>query len=102
VDKIHELKILTQMVHVVTSVLFNVDSDEELRPSAKTWTFRAPVTIIISTDGVHKELLWFPSLKRKNVYIISPHPTPTLSALQPLSQSYSINPLACFMSVASQ
>jgi hypothetical protein len=60
---------LTLVEHVVISGLNNADCDEQLRPSATTWMFRAYVTILMSTDGIHKELLWFPSLIRKNVYI---------------------------------
>jgi hypothetical protein len=63
-----DLRMLTHVVHEVTSGLVNVDSDEELRPSASD-------TILMSTDGIHKELRWFPSLKRKNVYVTL-HPTP--------------------------
>jgi hypothetical protein len=66
---------LTHVVHVVTNGLINVHSDEELTLSARTWMFRASVTILMSTNGIHKDFLWFPSLKL-NIYI-SPPPPPS-------------------------
>ena len=63
---------LIRVVHRVTSGLMKVDSGKELRPSVTTLMFRASLTILISTDGIHKELLWFPSLKRKNVKVLLP------------------------------
>jgi hypothetical protein len=77
---------LKQVVHRVTSGLIKVGSSEE--PSDTTLMFRASITILISTDGIHKELLWFPSLKRKNVCVtLSPPPlriTMTVSIIQVL------------------
>ena len=74
---------LIQVVHRETSGLMKVDSGEEFRPSATNLMFRASLTILISTGGIHKELLWFPSLKRRNVCVLPP-----TSALKCLSQSY--------------
>ena len=63
---------LKQVVHRVTSGPIKVVSSEE--PSATTLMFRTSITILISTDGIHKELLWFSSLKLKNVCVTHPRP----------------------------
>jgi hypothetical protein len=54
---------LIQVVHEVTSGLMKLDSSEEFRSSATILMFRASVTVLISTEGINKELLWFEILK---------------------------------------
>ena len=65
---------LIQAVHEVTSGLIKLVSSEEFRPSARTLIFSASVTILISTDGIHKDIMWTEILECKNVCVTAVPP----------------------------
>ena len=90
---------LIQAVHEVTSGLMKLVSSEEFRPSATALIFGASVTILISTVGIHKEIMSIEILECKNVCVTA---VPPPNALQRLYLSHAVNLLACFLSVASQ
>jgi len=89
---------LIQAVHEATCGMMKVDSSEEFRPSATKLMFRASVTILISTEGINKEILWFEILEYKDIYVTLPVPQSVRTTISiKFSQS-----TCCFLSVASQ